>query len=210
MWDDCDGERRLNAGAFVNRMSVIRVRRRAAAAAAAAAAAGGGAAAAGGGARRRRRAAGAAAAAGGGARGDGGARRGRRAGRARAAPSPPLLHPTPTPTPRAPPQYAEQLRVAKLSLAGRGERWWSKLSCKRGPAYGELTVHMRVAPLDPLAPVDVRFRLGGGGGALPGSPAYELQPDAGARDVVLEVANGYGVVARCARGGGGRLRGRGG
>lgn len=98
--------------------------------------------------------------------------------------------------PHAPPPSPPQLRVAKLALAGRGERWWSKLTCKRCPIYSELTVHMRMAPLDPLAPVDVRFRLGGGGGVLPGSPMYELQPDHGARDVVLEVSNGYGVLAR--------------
>lgn len=50
-----------------------------------------------------------------------------------------------------------QLRVVKLSLAGRGS-WWSKLTCKRGTPYSDLTVHMRLAPVDPLAPVDVRFR----------------------------------------------------
>ncbi len=47
--------------------------------------------------------------------------------------------------------------MAKLSLAGRGG-FWSKLTCKKGPAYSQITVHMRMTPVDPLAPVDVRFR----------------------------------------------------
>lgn len=76
VWDDCDADKRLNAGAFVNRMSVIR------------------------------------------------------------------------------------LRVAKLSLPGRGTGWWSKITCKKGAPYSEITVHLRMAPIDPLAPVDVRFRCG--------------------------------------------------
>jgi hypothetical protein len=61
------------------------------------------------------------------------------------------------------------LRVAKLALAGRGN-WWSKITCKKGPPYSEITVHLRLAPVDPLAPVDVRFRRAG----LPGfCPAEE-------------------------------------
>lgn len=62
---------------------------------------------------------------------------------------------TPPPTP--------QLRVAKLSLAGRGGLW-SKLTCKRGAPYTDITVHLKLTPLDPLAPVDVRFRCVARGG----------------------------------------------
>ena len=85
--------------------------------------------------------------------------------------------------------------MAKFSLAGRNG-FWSKLTCKKGPAYSQMTVHMRMTPVDPLAPTDIRFRLGSNGGSLPGSPTYELQPDYGHRDVVLEVSDGYGIVAR--------------
>lgn len=105
------------------------------------------------------------------------------------------VHAALTRAPHFPTPFPAQLRVAKLSLGGRA-RWWSKLTCKRGTPYSEITVHMRLTPTDPLAPVDMRFRLGGGGGVLPGSPTYELQPDYGARDVVLEISNGYGVLAR--------------
>jgi hypothetical protein len=39
-------------------------------------------------------------------------------------------------------------------------------------------------------------RLGPHGTTLAGSPTYELQPDYGNRDIVLEVSDNYGVVAR--------------
>jgi hypothetical protein len=39
-------------------------------------------------------------------------------------------------------------------------------------------------------------RLGATGATLAGSPIYELQPDYGHRDVVLEISDGYGVIAR--------------
>jgi hypothetical protein len=39
-------------------------------------------------------------------------------------------------------------------------------------------------------------RLGSNGASLPGSPTYELQPDYGHRDVVLEISDGYGIIAR--------------
>lgn len=52
-------------------------------------------------------------------------------------------------------------------------------------------------------PTPLLHRLAADGASLLGSPLYELHPDLGARDVVLEVSDGYGVVARCAGGGAG-------
>ncbi len=87
-----------------------------------------------------------------------------------------------------------QVRVAKLVLPGRG--FWSKLTCKRNATYTNLTVHLKLVPSDARCPLDMRFRLGPEGCALPGSPVYDLQPDQSGYEFVLEVSDGTNVVAR--------------
>lgn len=96
---------------------------------------------------------------------------------------------------RAP--MSPQVKVSRLDLPQSGLGVLSRLVC-RNADYSRITVHFRLLPLEASRPlVDVPYRLHKDGGALPGSPVFELQPEHCNYEVVLDVVQGREVLARC-------------
>lgn len=81
------------------------------------------------------------------------------------------------------------------ALGGARKRW--SAACWRRLLVGAPAPTNKLRPPNKLLVVHRSpARLGPHGTTLAGSPTYELQPDYGNRDIVLEVSDNYGVVAR--------------
>jgi hypothetical protein len=84
--------------------------------------------------------------------------------------------------------------VSRLELPPQGSVL-SRLVC-RNVDYSRVTVHFRLVPSELRAPIDVPFRLRRDGVVLPGSPAFDLQPEHHGHDAVIEIVQGNEVLAR--------------
>lgn len=112
---------------------------------------------------------------------------------------PPTTHAISCPAP-------QQVRVSRLELPQSGLGVLSRLVC-RVADYSRITVHLRLVGREgSRALSDTPYRLRKDGGALPGSPVFDLQPEHCNWEAVLDVTQGNEVLARCGtcdRGGGG-------